>query len=72
MRKFRTRRLVLCAGALILAIAGPSCRKKATSPSLPEPAKSTPVGGIRYTPMPPPPTPTLRPGIPTRLPSLPD
>ncbi|MCA1609880.1 MAG: L-seryl-tRNA(Sec) selenium transferase [Acidobacteria bacterium] len=50
--------------------AAAACNRKAAGPT-PGPAKATPVPSLQYTPMPAPPTPTLRPGMPTRLPSLP-
>ncbi|MEO8430163.1 MAG: hypothetical protein ABI592_01555 [Acidobacteriota bacterium] len=69
----RRRGALLCAGILAFALPVlPGCRRKSTPPSAAEPAKATPVPMVRFTPMPPPPTPTLRPGVPTRLPSLPD
>lgn len=61
--------LVLCLLAATLGVAA-SCNKKSGSGSGgPSPTKTVP--SLQYTPMPNPPTPTLRPGQPTRLPALP-
>jgi hypothetical protein len=61
---------ILAASLTLTFVAAGACNRKAAGPS-PGPAKATPVPSLQYTPRPAPPTPTLRPGMPTRLPSLP-
>ena len=75
VRKWRVRMrqrsglFVVCLLAVTLGVAG-SCKKNSGSGSGgPSPTKTVP--SLQYTPMPNPPTPTLRPGQPTRLPALP-
>jgi hypothetical protein len=65
--------VLLCALiALPLAAAlASSCRREGP-PAAAKKAKATPSPAVRFTPMPRPPTPTLRPGQPTPLPDLPD
>jgi hypothetical protein len=63
----RPATLALSCLALALGVAA-SCNKKPAEPG-PQPTKTVPA--LQYTPRPNPPTPTLRPGQPTRLPSLP-